>query len=132
MPEKQTENQNEAEALALAQKGIEAGVDGHHAEAVKHWQAASDYADVHLPGADIDYWIKSGLGAALHDAGAYEEAIAASQLARAWCSARKHPLPVITIARSHRRLGNHAAAATYLAEARAIVGEPDLQIWEEG
>jgi len=131
MPEKQTENPLEAEAFAIAQKGIEAGAAGRHAEAVNHWQAASDYADAHLSGADIDYWIKSGLGAALHDAGDYERSIAVSELALDWCSARKHLLPTVTIARSYRRLGDHAAAATFLAKARALAGEPDLEIWEE-
>ncbi|MGD9477345.1 hypothetical protein [Shinella sp. G-2] len=131
MPRKQTENPKEAEALAFAQKAIEAGVDGHHAEAVKHWQAASDYADSHLSGADIDHWIKSGLGAALYDSGAYREAIAVSMKALDWCASHKHPLPAITLARSYRRLGDHAAAQTYLDQARFLAGDPNLEIWEE-
>ena len=131
MPGKQTENPNEAEALAFAQRAIEAGVDGHHAEAVKHWQAASDYADSHLPGADIDHWIKSGLGAALYDIGAYRESIAVSRRALDWCVSHGHPLPAITLARSHRRLGDHAAAQTYLDQARSLAGDPNLEIWED-
>ena len=131
MSEKQTENPREAEALAFARQGIEAGADGRHGEAVAYWQAASDHADAHLSGADIDHWIKSGLGAALYDAGSYERSIAVSRLALDWCSARGFPLPAITIARSARRLGDHAAAAAYLARARALTGEPKLEIWEE-
>jgi len=45
----------ETEALALAQKAIEAGAVGRHEDAVLHWRAASAVADVHLPGADIDH-----------------------------------------------------------------------------
>ena len=130
MPGKQKENPREAEALALAQQAIEAGAEGRHAEAAAHWQAASDHADAHLSGADIDHWIKSGLGAALYDVGAYEQSIAVSQKALDWCSAGKHPLPAITLARSCRRLGDDAAAAVYHDRARALTGDPDLDIWD--
>ena len=131
MPEKQPENPHEAEALALAQKGIEAGASGNHAEAAACWQAASAYADGHLPGADIAFWIKSGLGAALYDVGAYEESIAASRLALDWCSSQKQPLPALTLARSYRRLGDDAAAQDYIEHARRLVGDTILEAWRK-
>lgn len=129
MGEKSPENPAEAEALALAQKGIEAGADGQHEDAVAYWRAASVYADVHLSGADIDYWIKSGLGAALYDIGAYAESIAVSKLALDWCSARKRPLPALTIAKSYRRLGDHEAARVNIDHARSLVGDSILREW---
>ena len=64
MSRKQSETPQEAEALVLVNKGIAAGAAGKHAEAVQNWEFASNYADAHLPGADIDHWIKSGFGAA--------------------------------------------------------------------
>jgi tetratricopeptide (TPR) repeat protein len=126
LPENSTEN----EALALAQKGIEAGAAKRYDDAVVHWRAASVYADAHLPGADIDYWIKSGLGAALYDTGAYEESIAVSKLALDWCSALKQPLPALTMARSYRRLGDHAAAQASIEHARNLVGDSVLADWD--
>lgn len=129
MPQKQPEDPREAEALALAQKGIEAGADGHHAEAAKHWESASDYADAHLPGADIDYWIKSGFGAALYEIGAYERSIAVSKIALDWCSSHKAPLPALSMAKSYRRLGDDAMAETYLNHARDLVGDAAIKDW---
>lgn len=131
MPEKQPENPHEAEALALAQKGIEAGVSRNHAQAATCWRAASDHADLHLPGADITFWIKSGLGAALYDTGAYEESIAVSKLALDWCSLQKQPLPALTMARSYRRLGDDAAAQDYIEHARRLVGDSILEEWRK-
>lgn len=131
MSEKQTEKQNEAEAFAFAQKGIEAGAEERYAEAAEHWRAASDHADSHLEGADIYYWIKSGYGSALYDIGAYEESIAVSRVALDWCSSHRKPLPAISMARSYRRLGDHAAAAVYLEKARTLVGDPELEIWDD-
>lgn len=127
MPRKQPENPHEAEALALAQKGIEAGAGGNHAEAVKHWETASDYADAHLPGADIDYWIKSGFGAALYEIGAYEQSIAISKRALDWCSALKQPLPALTLAKSYRRLGDTVNAQAFIDHARSLVGDSVLE-----
>ena len=129
MPGKQPDDPREAEALALAQKGIEAGVDGNHAAAAEHWKAASDYADTHLPGADIDYWIKSGFGAALYEIGAYEQSIAVSKVALDWCSSRKAPLPALSIAKSYRRLGDAVAAQAYIDHARRLVGDSILEQW---
>lgn len=132
MPRKNRENPLEAEALALAQKGIEAGARGRHAEAVEYWAAALDYADAQLPGADIGYWIKSGLGAALHETGDDARSIAVSRMALDWCSARGQPLPALTMAKSYRRLGDAESAQTYLDHARGLVGDSILREWEAG
>jgi tetratricopeptide (TPR) repeat protein len=129
MPRKQPEDPRQAEALALTQKGIEAGADRNHAEAAKHWEAASDYAEAYLPGADIYYWIKSGFGAALYEIGAYEQSIAVSKNALDWCSFHKAPLPALTLARSYRRLGNAAMAQTYIDHARSLMGDAALEEW---
>ncbi|AOF88555.1 hypothetical protein [Sinorhizobium sp. RAC02] len=131
MARKQPENPREAEALTLAQKGIEAGADERYEEAAEHWKAASDYVDAHLPGADIYYWIKSGFGAALYDVGAYEKSISVAKLALDWCSSHKRPLPALTMARCYRRLGDHAAAQTHIDLARSLVGEAVMKEWVE-
>ncbi len=65
----------------MANRGIAHDANGAHDQAVEAWEAASHYADAHLAGTDIDYWIKSGLGAALFETGAYERSIAVSELA---------------------------------------------------
>ena len=130
MPNEKPKNARENEALALAQKAIEASAAGRHEDAILHWRAASAYADAHLPGADIYHWIKSGLGAALYDIGAYEESIAVSKLALDWCSALKQPLPALTMAKSYRRLGDHAAAQISLEWARGLVGDSILKGWD--
>jgi hypothetical protein len=125
----QPENPHEAEALVLAQKAIEAGADGKHAEAAACWEAASDYADSHLQGAGIFYWIKSGFGAALYDVGAYEQSIAVSKIALDWCSSHKAPLPALSLAKSYRRLGDDATAKIYLDHARSLVGDSAIETW---
>lgn len=130
MAEKKPDNSTEKHALALAEKGIQASVDERYDDAVAHWRAASVYADAHLSGADIDYWIKSGLGAALYDIGAYAQSIAVSKLALDWCSARKRPLPALTIARSYRRLGDLGAAQASIDHARSLVGDSILKEWD--
>lgn len=129
MSRKQPENPHEAEALALAQKGIEAGANGKHAEAATCWEAASVYADRHLQGADICYWIKSGFGAALYEIGAYEQSIAASKIALEWCSSHKAPLPALSLAKSYRRLGDDATAKIYLDHARSLIGDTAMEEW---
>lgn len=113
MPNEEPKAMHKTEALALAQKTIEAGAAGRHEDAVLHWRTASVYADTHLPGADIDNWIKSGLGAALYDIGAYEESIVVSKQALDWGSALKQPLPALAMAKSYR-LGYHTAAQASL------------------
>ncbi len=110
-------------ALELANRAILSGAEGDHAEALRRWQAASDYADEHLTGADIHYWIKSGLGASLFDTGDYRESIAVSKLALDWCLGIKQPLPSLTIARSCLKLGESEAAAVHLRQAYDLIGE---------
>ena len=57
----------EREAFDQANEGIRLGAAGDHLHAVKHWEKASRIADEHLQGTDINFWIKSGYGAALFD-----------------------------------------------------------------
>lgn len=132
MSRKNQENSLEAQALALAQKGIEASAAEQHDEAVVHWRAALAYTDIHLPGADISFWIRSGLGAALYDAGAYEESIAISKDALDWCAGLKQPFAALTLAKSYRRLGDEAKAQTFLSHARNLAGDSVLDSWNAG
>lgn len=132
MSRKNQENPLEAQALALAQKGIEAGAAERYGEAVVHWRAALAYTDTHLPDADIAFWIRSGLGAALYDAGAYEESIAVSKDALDWCAALKQPLAALTLAKSYRRLGDDAAAQAFLGQAHSLAGDSVLVSWNAG
>ncbi|ATQ44390.1 hypothetical protein [Caulobacter mirabilis] len=113
-------------ALALANQGIAFDAAGDHKQAAQRWEIASDYANAHLSGEDIDYWIKSGFGAALYEIGAYERSIAVSLVALDWCSRLNQPLPALTIARCHLKLGDPQAAETYLAMARALAGDEVL------
>ncbi len=122
MPRMNVENTHSRKALDLANSGIAFGARGDHAQALLSWEAASDYADEHLNGEDIYYWIKSGLGAALHDVGDFQRGIAISEIALAWCSSIKQPLPAITIARCHLRLGNTREAKAYLDRACHMAG----------
>lgn len=114
-------------ALALANRGIAHGANGARDQAVEAWEAASHYADTHLAGEDIDYWIKSGLGMALFETGAYERAIAVSELALDWCAKLKQPLPALTIAQCHLRLGNRQRARDSINEARRLAGDSVLE-----
>lgn len=130
MTNSETESVRTDAALALANRGILHDVNGARDQAVEAWEAASDYADTHLAGADIDYWIKSGLGAALFEAGAYERGIAVSELALDWCSKLKQPLPALTIAKCHVKLGNRQAARDSFDQARHLAGDSVLDQFE--
>lgn len=110
-------------ALMLANRGIAHDANGDHDQAVEAWQTASDYADTHLAGEDIHYWIKGGLGAALFEVGAYDRSIAVSGLALDWCAELKQPLPALTIAKCHIRLGNRQSAHELLDQARRLAGD---------
>lgn len=123
MAMKKVDDQSTAQALALANKGIACDARGETVQAVAHWQAASDYADQHLHGADIWYWIKSGLGAALLETGEFQKSIAVSQLALEWCAKIKQPLPSLTIAKCYFKLGDPAAAMPYAERAYHLKGD---------
>lgn len=123
MTDGETESDHGEAALALANQGIAHGANGAHDQAVEAWEAASDYADAHLTGEDIYYWIKSGLGAALFETGAYARSIAVSELALDWCSQLSQPLPALTIAQCHLRLGNRQAARHAIDQARRLAGD---------
>jgi tetratricopeptide (TPR) repeat protein len=111
-----------SEALAMGNKAIALDAAADHYEARLNWQKASDYADVHLAGEDIYYWIKSGLGAALLDDGDYQASIAVAKLALDWCLKIKQPLPSLTIAKAYLKLGDRQNAAAHVREARCLVG----------
>ncbi|MBA8880807.1 tetratricopeptide repeat protein [Phyllobacterium myrsinacearum] len=117
-----TMNLIERQAFEQANEGIRLGAIGDHTLAVKHWEKASRIADEHLPGADINFWIKSGFGAALFDAKRYEESIAMSQIARDWCLSHKQPLASLSIARSYLALGQNNNATAYLREIHSLIG----------
>ena len=110
-------------ALKLANRGIHHGACQHYATAVRHWQLASAFADRYLPGRDIDYWIKSGYGAALFDVAEYEQSIVVSELARAWCRGIGQPLPSLTMARAYLQMGDSSRAEPYLTETHALIGD---------
>lgn len=116
-------NDEERQAFDQANEGIRLGASGEPLLAVKHWEKASAIADEHLQGADINFWIKSGYGAALFDAGRYDEGIAISQMAREWCLSHEQPLASLSIARSYLALGQNSNAAPYLREIHELVGD---------
>jgi tetratricopeptide (TPR) repeat protein len=126
------ENDDETRALELAQKGIEQGAAGNFEEAARAWQAASDFADEHLEGADIYYWIKSGLGAALFDVGRYEESITVSGLALDWCRRLGQPLPALTMAKAYFKLDDRSAALSHIDIAHGLVGDAILDQLDTG
>ncbi|UGX87167.1 hypothetical protein [Phyllobacterium meliloti] len=115
-------NPTERQAFDQANEGIRLGAIGNHLLAVKHWEKASRIADELLPQTDINFWIKSGFGAALFDADRFDESIAISQMARDWCLGHKQPLASLSIARSYLALGQTTAATTYLREIHSLIG----------
>jgi tetratricopeptide (TPR) repeat protein len=118
-----TMNPMQRQAFDQANEGIRLGAIGEHPFAVRHWEKASLIADEHLPGEDINFWIKSGFGAALFDAGRYDESIRVSQMARDWCLAHKQPLASLSIARSYLALGQDKDATAYLREIHRLIGD---------
>lgn len=114
---------HEREAYEQARIGIRLGTEGRFAEAAEAWRLASEIADAHLAFLDMYYWVKSGYGAALCDAGRYRESIAVSLLAREWTLERHQPLSSLSIARSYLALGEGEAAAPYLRDVHHLIGE---------
>lgn len=112
----------EREAFDQANEGIRLGAAGDHLHAVKHWEKASRIADEHLQGTDINFWIKSGYGAALFDVDQYHESIATSETARPWCLGHGQPLASLSIARSYLALGQTGNARPYLREIHSLIG----------
>jgi tetratricopeptide (TPR) repeat protein len=123
MTRRGAENPHAVQGLNLANRAIALGAAMNHAEARLNWQIASDYADEHLEGEDIYYWIKSGLGAALLDVGEYQAAIAVSEVALDWCVEKNQPLASLTIAKSYLKLGSGESAARHIQQARELVGD---------
>lgn len=126
MAKKRAETPHNHEALRLAKRGIAFDARGNRAQAAQCWEAASNYADTHLSGEDIYYWIKSGLGAALFEVGDFQRSIAVSEVALDWCSKINQPLPALTIAKCYLRLGDQQAAKRYLDHARRLAGDAIL------
>lgn len=122
---------HEREAYELARTGIRLGTEGKYGEAIDAWRLASDIADAHLAFTDMYYWIKSGYGAALCDAGQYRESIAVSQLSREWTLERRQPLSSLSIARSYLALGEGEAATPYLREVHGLIGDAIFEQFDE-
>jgi tetratricopeptide (TPR) repeat protein len=112
-----------AVAKELADKAIGFDADRNYHQARLGWQKASDYADLHLVGADIYYWIKSGYGAALFEDGDHERSIEVSKLALDWCLKINQPLPSLTIAKAHLKLGDPRSAVAHVREAYRLIGD---------
>lgn len=112
-----------AVAKELADKAIGFDADRNYREARLSWQKASDYADLHLAGADIYYWIKSGYGAALLEDGDYERSIEVSKLALDWCRKFAQPLPSLTIAKASLKLGDRKNALIHVRAAHRLIGD---------
>ncbi|MGF6255981.1 hypothetical protein [Ensifer sp. LBL] len=122
---------HEREAYEHGRTGIRLGTEGNYGEAVDAWRLASNVADVHLALTDMYYWVKSGYGAALCDAGHHRESIAVSLLAREWTLARRQPLSSLSIARAYLALGDGEAAAPYLREVHALIGDAIFEQFDE-
>lgn len=122
---------HEREAYEHARKGIRFGTEAKYGEAIDAWRLASDIADAHLAFTDMYYWVKSGYGAALCDAGQYRESIAVSLLAREWTLQRCQPLSSLSIARSYLALGEGEAAAPYLREVHGLIGDAIFEQFDE-
>lgn len=121
----------EREAYEYARTGIRLGTEGRYFEAVEAWRQASDVVDTHLVGTDMYYWVKSGLGAALCDAGLCRESIAVSMLAREWTLERHQPLASLSIARSYLALGEGEKAVPYLRDVHGLIGDAILDQFDE-
>ncbi|MEI2300372.1 hypothetical protein [Ensifer sp. MJa1] len=114
---------HEREAYEHARAGIRLGTEGKLAEAVDAWRQASEIADAHLAFLDMYYWVKSGYGAALCDAGHYRESITVSMISREWTLERNQPLSSLSIARAYLALGEGEAAVPYLRDVHHLIGD---------
>lgn len=114
---------HEREAYEHARAGIRLETEGKLAEAVEAWRKASEIADAHLAFLDMYYWVKSGFGAALCDAGHYRESIAVSLISRQWTLERNQPLASLSIARAYLALGEGEAAVPYLRDVHHLIGD---------
>ncbi|HEV7306534.1 hypothetical protein [Ensifer sp.] len=124
-------NPHEREAYQHARAGIRLGTEADYAGAAEAWRQASDIADAHLALTDMYFWIKSGYGAALCDAGHHQKSIAVSELAREWTLAQRQPLASLSIARAYLALGDGAAAAPFLREVYGLIGDALFEQFDE-
>lgn len=118
-----------ARALELANLGIVSGAHADHAAARRAWQEALDYAEEHLAGDAITYWIRSGLGAALFEVGDDQGALEMAGSALAWCASQRAPLASLTMAKSCLRLGDVTRAREYVRQAYSLRGEGVLTVF---
>jgi tetratricopeptide (TPR) repeat protein len=118
---------HEMRTLEFASVAMTSATAGDHAAARRAWQDALDYAEVHLPDDDIRFWVRSGLGAALLEAGDYRGALEMAGSALAWCLSQRAPLASLTMAKSYLRLGDVVSAQDYARQACGLRGEGVLQ-----
>ena len=124
-----TRDMHKARALDLANLGIRAAAAADHAAARDAWQDAFDYAEKHVPGDNIAYWIRAGLGDALLQVGDYHGALEMAGSALAWCAAQRAPSASLTMAKSFLRLGDATRARDYAREAYGLRGEGVLKVF---
>ncbi len=129
MSSERIEEMHKARALELANLGIRSTVAADHAAARHAWQEAFDYAEMHLPGADITYWIRDGLGAALLQVGDYHGALEMAGSALEWCASQRAPQASLTMAKSFLRLGDVTRAREYARQAYGLRGEGVLKVF---
>ncbi|OCP01100.1 MULTISPECIES: hypothetical protein [unclassified Ensifer] len=122
---------HERQAYDHARNGIRLGTEAKYTEAVEAWRLASDIADAHLAFTDMYYWIKSGYGAALCDAGRYRESIAVSMLSRELTLERRQPLSSLSIARSFLALAEGEAAAPHLRDVHNLIGDAIFEQFDQ-
>ena len=116
-------NDTEQKAFDHANDGIRLGTEAKHVEALEQWKLAYELVD---RGNDVDedltQWVRSGYGAALYDAAAYETAIEVSEKTLQWSEAQKSILSPLTIARAHLALGRPEAATPFLRSIHSRIG----------
>ena len=124
-----TKEMHKSRALELANLGTRSTVAADHAAARHAWQEAFDYAEKHLAGDNITYWIRDGLGAALLQVGDYHRALAMAGSALEWCGTQRAPSASLTMAKSCLRLGDVTRARQYARQAYGLRGEGVLKVF---
>ena len=115
-------------AMELANLGIGSQALGDHRAARQAWQDALDYAERHLPGNNIIFWIRSGLGDSLLRNGDHHGALEMAGSALEFCASARAPLAALTMTQAHLRLGDVARARDYARQACDLRGEEVLEV----
>ena len=124
-----TQSAHKARAMQLANGGIESQAAADY-EAARHaWTSALVYVEQNLPGDEIVYWIRSGLGDALLKGGDYHGALEMAETALAWCALKRAPLASLTMAMSCLRLGDMEGARSYARQACELRGDEVLNVF---